>query len=78
MPQTKDITRLLHEGNSQALEELFPMVCGELHNTPIRFFAERVQSQSHIAADGEIYTDTARILTANQVVSRSSNMKPLQ
>lgn len=30
MPENKDITRLLQQGNSQALEELFPIVYGEL------------------------------------------------
>ncbi len=31
MPENKDITKLLREGNPQALEQLFPIVYGELH-----------------------------------------------
>ena len=38
MAENTDITRLLQTGNSQALEELFPIVYGELHNIAAALF----------------------------------------
>lgn len=68
MSENKDITRLLQQGTSQALEELFPIVYGELHELAAALFRQEYRANHTLQPTALVHEAFIRLVGGGREV----------
>ncbi len=72
MPENKDITKLLQQGNSHALEELFPIVYGELHSIAAALFRQEFRANHTLQPTAIVHEAFIRLVGDKSGISWQS------
>src|SRR5436305_1314284 len=69
MAENRDITKLLQQGNSEALEELFPIVYSELHGIAVALFRGEYRANHTLQPTALVHEAYLRLVGSGNEIS---------
>lgn len=69
MTENRDITKLLQQGDAQALEALFPIVYGELHNIAAALFRNEYRANHTLQPTALVHEAYLKLIGSGQAIS---------